>query len=487
MKLLLPLVLLALLALAPAASAAPNVVVIETDDQTAADMSVMPRTRELIGDAGVTFDDSIVTLSQCCPSRATLLTGRYTHNHGVLSASIFNFGGVEFFDPSETLAVWLQRAGYATTLVGKYMNGYGLLDQTGVPPGWTEWHGLLGYSTYRFYGYTFNHDGQLQKYGFGAEDYQTDEITRLSEEVVRRRAADERPFFLWTTYVAPHASAQRLDLFRTPPGALAHPAPRHRNAFFGAALPTNEAFNEADVSDKPAAIRRRMPLKRGQLRRLRIRWQRRAESLLAVDEGVARIVQALRDAGELDDTLLVFTSDNGFILGEHRIVKGKIVPYEASVAVPLLIRGPGVPHGARRSQLVWNGDLAPTILEAAGARAPWDPDGASLWPLLRDPAAGLDRAVLLEGPPEPDRARPIPRFTGVRTDRYLYVEYLNGERELYDVRRDPRQLENLVRKPRYRPVKQRLARHLEALRDCSGSGCRRPLPVPEARPRGRTG
>src|SRR5687768_6074298 len=168
--------LLLALALAAPATATPNVVIVQTDDQTLESMRVMDRTRALIGDQGTTFDNAFVSLSLCCPSRASLLTGRYAHNHGVLDIHP-PWGGFERLDGRETLAVWLQRAGYATVLLGKYLNRYGRRDPAEVPPGWTEWHGLVDPSTNSYYRYVFNDDGVLRRYGSSAADYQTDVIT----------------------------------------------------------------------------------------------------------------------------------------------------------------------------------------------------------------------------------------------------------------------------------------------------------------------
>jgi N-acetylglucosamine-6-sulfatase len=448
------------------AFAAPNVVVVETDDQTVADLASMPRTSALIGGAGVTFGTSVVSLSQCCPSRATLLTGRYAHNHKVLSSAPPR-GGAGRLDSSETLAVWLQRAGYATALVGKYLNGYGSADPFEVPPGWTEWRVLHGGSTYRYYDYTINHNGRLRTYGSGPGDYQTDVITGLAESVIRRRAPKAKPFFLWTAYVAPHTGQPRdAD---DPHGASAVPAPRHRDRFAHLFPPVTPAFDEADVSDKPAAIAARPPLGPDRTLALQESWRQRQESLLAVDEGVARIVRALRAAGELRNTLLVFTSDNGFMTGEHRLPAGKLVPYEPSIRVPLLMRGPGIPAGAVRTQPVWNGDVAPTILAAAGARAPWPLDGRSLWPLIRRPARWQGRDILLEGSWR--RRFGSLGYTGLRTERYVYVEHAGGELELYDLERDPDELDNLAGSPSGLPVQAVLAPRLARLRTCRGVEC----------------
>jgi N-acetylglucosamine-6-sulfatase len=449
-----------LLVPAPAAAASPNVVVIETDDQTVADLAAMPQTRALIGDAGVTFTRSFVSLSECCPSRATFLTGQYAHNHGVLSNEP-PFGGFERLRGAETLPVWLQRAGYATGLIGKYLNGYGRGDRYLVPPGWTDFEGLLGRYTYRFYDFTMNVNGALET---TVLDYQTDAITQRAVNFVERHAAE--PFFLWTTYVAPHTGGPiELD---DPVGYKSTvPAPRHYAAFTGTPLPRPPSFNEPNVADKPPLIRNRPRLARWQIAAITETRRQRLASLLAVDEGVARIVETLRDTGALANTVVIFTSDNGWMAGEHRVPSGKILAYEPAIRVPLLMRGPGIQAGSRRSDLVWNGDLAPTILALAGARPAFPLDGRSLF-APPDPR----RAILLEGPAAP-RTIGLPRFTGLRTRRYKYVEHLWGTRELYDMRRDPYELANLARLPRMAGVKAQLGRRLARLRSCAGAGCLR--------------
>ena len=453
--------LLVLLAFPGPAAARPNVLVIETDDQTVADMAALPYTRARIGGAGTTFANSVVSLSQCCPSRATLLTGQYAHNHGVLDVKGV-LGGYHRLHGEETLPVWLQRAGYQTALVGKYLNGY---DGREIPPGWTEFHGLLGGSTYRFYDYTLNENGALHPFGWAPADYQTDVITARSAQLIGSMSAAGRPWFLWTTYVAPH-TARPYDIADPVTVRTTVPAPRHRDAFTGVPRPRSAAYDEADVSDKPPPIRRRPRLRPGTQRAIVEAWRQRMASLLAVDEGVARLFAALRAAGALEDTLMVFTSDNGYLLGEHRVPAGKVLPYEPSIRVPLLMRGPGIARGSVRRDLVWNGDLAPTILDAAGAQAPVALDGRSL---LAPPDPRRD--VLLEGPPARG-TNGLPRFTGLRTDRYTYVEHLRGARELYDLRADPDQLRNRAREePR---LVRALSVRLAALRGCRGLSCLAP-------------
>ncbi len=459
--------LLTALALAAPAAAAPNVVLVETDDQTLESMRMMERTRALIGDQGATFDNAFVSLSLCCPSRASLLTGRYAHNHGVLDIKP-PWGGFERLDGAETLATWLQRSGYATVLLGKYLNRYGRRDPTEVPPGWTEWHGLVDPSTYAYYRYVFNDDGVLTRHGDSPADYQTDVITGKAEEVIARRAAAPQPFFLWVSYLAPHNGLPREP---DDPAGMPTPvaAPRHAGAFAGEPLPRDPAFDEADVGDKPLAIRRRPRLSPGTTAAIESHYRQELESLLAVDEGVARIVGALERSGELEDTLLVFTSDNGFMHGEHRVPTGKVLAYEPSIRVPLLMRGPGVPRGLRLGQLAANVDLAPTILEAAGAAAPWEPDGTSLFGFLRDPGLETGRDLLIEGPARRDGSL---RFTGLRTPGHLLLERDTGDRELYDLAGDPHQLRNRAGRRSSAALEAALVRRLARLRGCEGASCR---------------
>ncbi|MGH3141948.1 MAG: sulfatase family protein, partial [Gaiellales bacterium] len=418
----------------------PNIIVIMTDDQTVESIRVMKNVRRLLAAQGTTFDNSFASFSLCCPSRATFLTGQYAHNHGVLSNKP-PYGGYYALDSSNTLPVWLKRAGYETILVGKYLNEYGEHDKHEIPPGWTEWHGAVNHSAYRFYGYTLNENGMLVKYGKDRASYQTDVYADKAVEIVRRRASGRKPFFLWLSFLAPHVGGPPT------PGRSALttlPAPRHLGRFAAAPLPTSPSFNEEDVSDKPGSIRTRPPLSDQQVAAITERYHLRLESLLAVDEAVGRIVSALKKKGELSQTLIVFTSDNGFLQGEHRIPIGKERPYEPSTRVPLVMRGPGIPAGLQMRQPVANIDLAPTIVAAARTHADLPMDGRSLWPLFADPGIFWGRDLLHEGPLTEDAQT---KFTALRTPRWLYVRYLNGSEELYDLLVDPNQLTNLRTDP----------------------------------------
>jgi arylsulfatase A-like enzyme len=429
---------------------APNVVVIMTDDQDPGTMRAMPAVRRLIGGQGATFTRSFATTPLCCPSRATFLTGQYAHNHGVRT----NKPGYTALDASETVAVWLDRAGYRTGHVGKFLNGYGRdTDSREIPGGWDEWYAFVHDSNFSYYDYTLNENGRLVRYGSAPRHYQTDVYARKAADFVARNAGAE-PFFLSVATLAPHKEAHG------PP----RPAPRHAGSFGDAPLPRPASFNERNVGDKPAFVRKTPRLTPERIEGLTRLHRGRLRSLLAVDDLVERVVAALRDTGELQHTLLVFTSDNGYLLGQHRLV-GKSWVYESSVRVPLMMRGPGIPPGVVRRQLVGNVDLAPTILDAAGASAPAAHrlDGTSLLAPARNPGALAGRQLLLESFDVPYRA--------LRTPRYLFVRHRSGERELYDLSRDPDELRSLHTSRAHEGVERDLAARLRRLEGCAGSAC----------------
>jgi N-acetylglucosamine-6-sulfatase len=446
---------------AAAAQARPNIVVIETDDQTLESMRVMDNVNALIGDQGVTFKNSFVNYSMCCPSRATFLTGQYMHNHRVFGNQWPSGGFARFqrLHGQDNLAVWLRRAGYYTGLIGKYLNEY--TKDSWIPIGWSEWRAAPeGYGAYN---YPLNENGTLVQYGTDPADFKQDVLTRKAVKFVDRRAPKAKSFFLWLTYAAPHLSPP--DPNPNPPsdcGRAAKPAPRHAHAFDSEPLPRPPNFDEADVSDKPAAIRNRPRFGPGWIADIQRKYRCELESLLSVDEGVKRIVDALRANGELDNTLLVFTSDNGYFHGEHRIPEHKQHIYEESIRVPLQIRGPGIPRGVKVSDLVINADLAPTIVEVANADPGLEMDGRSLIPIAKNPGIERGRELLIEEP----------SFKAIRTARYLYAEHGGGARELYDLKRDPFELRSRHAAPGYASVRGRLATRLHQLQNCAGFDCR---------------
>ena len=448
----------------------PNVVILMTDDQTVQSMRAMPRTRALLGDAGATFTNSFVNNPRCCPSRATFLTGQYSHNHRVLTNGPPGGGWSRLRGTTDWLPTWLQRAGYHTVHLGKFLNHYGRDDPTEVPAGWDEWYATVDPTTYRYYGYTVNENGTLRTYGRDHDPrwYVTDFAARRSAEIIERLSQSAQPFFLSVAFLAPHTGGPREP--GDPPGVgTPAVAPRHRGSFAAAPLPRGGSFNEADVADKPAAARRPR-LGTPAVATIGAHYRQRLESLVAVDEAVETIVGALRAAGELDRTLIVFTSDNGYLAGEHRLARGKAKVYEPAIRVPLLIRGPGVSPAVRPNQLVTNADLAPTILDAARATAGRVQDGRSLLPLVRDPSLGRGRPLLVE------IARgAFIRTTAIRTARWLYAEHIGGASELYDLSTDPQELTSLHAAPSHAGVRASLARSLHRLQKCRGIRCRASL------------
>src|SRR5680860_914035 len=347
----------------------PNVVVIMADDMREDDLRFMPNVQRLIGDEGVHFKNMFSPQPLCCPARASFLTGQYTHNHGVWShAEPYGF---RVLRDEQTLPVWLKDVGYNTVFLGKYLNGYGwqtLLDGSSsvhyVPPGWTDWRGSVdggieagsayAGSTYNYFDTTLNVNGVLQPH---QGQYQTRMLGRQSEQIIAENARSTRPFFLWASYVAPHFGRPDEP---DDPGVVARDNGGGSN-FLSPARPDDVkgmfddevteapgAEGEKDVSDKPFFIRRLPPLNDGERAALLNVTRQRAESLAVLDDEVARTIDALEKTGELDNTIVAFTSDNGFFLGEHRMRQGKILPYDPSLRVPLMIRGPGIPKGVVR-------------------------------------------------------------------------------------------------------------------------------------------
>ena len=441
----------------------PNVIVIETDDQSDS-LTGMSSVQSLLAARGTTFANSYAAYPLCCPSRATFLTGQYSHNNGVISTDLIK--GYGALDQANTLPVWLRRAGYRTAMVGKYLNGYGvddgfpeaLPDARQVPPGWTDWFSLTAGQDQRRYSYRLNENGRVRYYGTAPGDYVTDVLASKAIGVIKERAPSPKPFFLWFTPTAPHGESG------LPAGALRDPtpAPRHLGRFEGASIPRTPSFNEADVSDKPGYIAATEPLTPAEIDTLDVRYRSQLESLLAVDEAVKRIVGRVRKAGDSRRTYFIFTSDNGLQMGAHRLLF-KAHLYEESTRVPLIVRGPGFPAGVVRSQLVSNVDLAPTITALAKAVPTHAMDGRSLVPVAQSPSASSDRDLLLESYQT--------GAAGVRSGRWAYIEHLSGDRELYDLATDPLQLDNAYGEPGHGAVTATLAARLAEIRDCGGRAC----------------
>ena len=488
-----------------APSKKPNIVFILTDDldlSSYLDPSRFPKVNSLLVDKGTTFSNFFVTDSLCCPSRSSILRGQYVHQHDVLG-NLPPAGGYQKFhangDEKSTVATWLHGAGYRTGLLGKYLNGYPqTVAPTFVPPGWDEWDSpTSGGNPYSEYNYRLNENGRLVRYGSSPDDYLVDVLSRKSSEFIQQQS--DKPFFL---YVAPYV-----------PHQPATPAPRYADAFPGVQAPRTASFNQADMSAEPQWLQRRPLLDPQQIDAIDQLYRKRLQSMLGVEDLVQNVVDTLQKTGQLDNTYIVLTSDNGFHLGQHRLPPGKQTAFEEDIHVPLIVRGPGVPQGKKVDDPAMNIDFAPTFAELAGAKVPGFVNGRSLVPAMhgkkpdserkdvlvehyaegrgrqRSGAAGTaqqdpdndtnppDSGTPSTGPQAPAvrrgqfRALGIPDYAAIRTDRYTYVEYVTGERELYDRRADPDELHNIVSTADPKLVRD-LAKQLSALKACKGGGCR---------------
>jgi arylsulfatase A-like enzyme len=469
-----------------------NIVVIMVDDldqellDTLLARGLMPELQTHVIDAGTTFTNSFVTNALCCPSRATYLTGQYSHNHHVMR-NYAPFGSVTSLDHSSTLATWLKDT-YYTSHIGKFLNGYGtaagFTANDAPPPGWERWHALLDPSTYKVYNYDLydaSVPGNVVHYGNTDGEYQTDVLADRAVAVIGDAAPLDEPLFLTITPIAPHVElgsmiVTGLDEYSDAWRWTIRPAPRHENvpAIDDEPVPPlGKSSVYEDTSDKPAYVQTsRPPLDAGDLIWVAKQWRDRAKSMLAVDDLIGDVVDELAARGELDNTVIVFTSDNGFLHGEHHISE-KLVPYEESIRVPLYIRAPGIPGGQRVEHIVLNNDLAPTIAELAGVTPGHVVDGRSLVPLLLDPggAGWIPRTRFLVEHLYHDGIYDVPTYAAVRTPRFMYAEYVTGDRELYDLAIDALQNDSKHASPFYDDALASLAGSLAALRGCAQGNC----------------
>lgn len=525
-----------LMASGASASNRPNFVVIQTDDQPLnvfdgrfRDLNdnwrlIMPKTMKLLRDKGITFSQYLTPFPLCAPSRASLLSGRYAQNHGVIRIGGAR-GGWQAWQSNpimnENLPVWLQRVGYRTHHFGKFMNHYGGPDdpaETIVPPGWDNWvTDATDNSTREFYGYTQNINGEITpRLGWpwydpgGGRDpdgcpwlglhichYHTDSMSIQAERAIRQSGPE--PFYMQIDYHTPHGD------MRPPIGP--EPAVRHYDTALRSPGPRPPGFNERDISDKPRFLREAdeaAPMSRHEINQIDTEYRKSVEALRSVDDGVGRIIAALRQTGRLANTYIIYTSDNGYFNGQHRISRGKLLAYEPAIRVPFVMRGPGIRPKTRSHELVANQDVAPTIIQLAGARARYMIDGRTMRPFWVKPKRRARRPILLSSyqqathlipgdyPDEPvvvagnrNRGRsgagvsvvsPSQNYVGIRLGPYKYVRYENGELELYVNRDDPAELQNRANNRRYRHIVRYMERQLETLRGCRGQACRRPAP-----------
>ena len=424
----------------------PNFVFILVDDMRQDDLKYMPKTRALLGSQGMQFANAFVSNPLCCPSRATIMRGQYAHNTGVWTNTPGPDGAWQGYknhgNEQDNMATRFHGAGYRTGLFGKYFNDY---DGNTVPPGWDDWFGVpSGTGVFNYY---VNDNGTQRYFGNSESDYATDVLSRETQSFMDASVVANNPFL---AYVAPK-----------PPHEPAVPAPRDVNTFNGEKAPRLLSFNESDVSDKPPSIRSLPLLGPTQIAEIDTHHEKRVESLQSVDDLVEAVVNKLQNVGALDTTYVVFTSDNGWHHGEHRIKSGKAKPYEESIRMPLLIRGPGVQAGTTTDKLTLNTDFFPTFTDLAGVTTPEYVDGRSLRPVLEGSATTWRTAILLEIRPS---------ILGIRTsDGRKYIEYGDGFREYYDLKADPYEMSNSYN-ANSPPAD--LASRLQALKGCAGEACR---------------
>jgi len=426
----------------------PNVIFVLADDL---DKSVFTRTTldSAWADQGTSFSNALDTTSLCCPSRASILKGQYAHNTGLVNNDNFEpGGGAQYFRDQgldrRTLATLLEAGGYQTWFGGKYLNGYETDGGFGgyVPPGWDSWQAYVS-------SYQADVNGRTVTF---RRQY-TDWLSARASRFIGRGRDPSEPFFM---EIAPFDTHEPLFV-----------PPRHARAYPNARAPHPPSFDEKDVSDKPRWVRNQLPLSANAIASFDQQQVLRMRSALTLEDLSKNVMAALKRAHQLDNTYLIFTSDNGYQMGLHGIKVAKFMPYTEAHEVPFVVRGPGVPAGASFEELVANIDIAPTVLDLAGVEEPGWMDGRSFEPFLGGDAPEAWRdSLLIEGAKSNSPKRPA--YSGVRRQDEIYVRYGSGEEEFYDLSKDPYQLES---RPQDAPTS--LKEKLGALKNCAGEGCRR--------------
>jgi N-acetylglucosamine-6-sulfatase len=443
----------------PQSSRRPNILFVMTDDQPVADtMLAMPEVRERVRDMGMTLPNTYVSESLCCPSRVSILRGQYPHNTRIMRNIPPNVGVQTIRatgEEDDTVAHWLNQRGYSTALIGKYLNGY---DASYEPPGWDYWYAKTDASTQgekvSENGHVINLAGKPGNWG---DRFETKTLRYLDRNTDQ---ASDGPFalFFWTGQ--PHLRAGDY-------------AERYSNLYPHTALAPKPSFDEGDVSDKPAWVRdlgRIGDHDRDQLKQLR---RNQLRSVRQVDDTVGAMLDLLKKRGELDNTYVVFTTDNNTHMGEHRWFGdhgAKDTAYEEAANVPMFVRGPEIRAGSTSSDLVLNNDLAPTFVQIAGGIPPSFVDGRSLLPVWRGNNPTWRTAIMNERPVKV--GNPIPPYHALITQRYTYVEYETGEKELYDRKDDPYELRSRHDDPAYAGTTAAFSLRLRALESCEADICR---------------
>ncbi len=454
----------------PAPATRPNILLITADDAAIGDLDHMPQLKQYVADQGITVENALAPTPICVPARASLLTGQYSHNHGAVTIE-GEGGGFDAFADNDTLPVWLQTAGYDTLFVGKYLNGYGEDDPTYVPPGWTDWQATVDPSTYNFEKPQINHNGEVTEH----EQYSTDLLRDLSVDEINDPARAAKPWYMWVNYVAPHTGQpqQDDDPLKIDPDndkslRTTVPAPEYDNAFSDQDLPTTPDMFEDETSDKTVAKVTYQRWNERDRELLRESYQQRLESLQSVDDAVAETIEALRETGQLDNTWIVFTGDNGYASGQHNIA-GKLWYFTDILGIPMVMRGPGLPRGETVSTPVTNPDLATTFATLAGATPTRPQDGVDVAPYLTTEAD--TRVVPIEGYRVTGGLTPL--YYGIWAGPWTYVRTPGRREELYNRDLDPYELSSVADDPRFATQLGELRRLAKEQHTCAGDTCAR--------------
>jgi N-acetylglucosamine-6-sulfatase len=447
-------------------SSRPNIILIVTEDQDVNTLDYMPTLQAQLIDEGVNFVNGFVSTPMCSPSRTSILTGEYAHNHQILDNAAPT-GGFETFQQmgheTSTVATWLQDSGYETVLFGKYLTAYPNPDDvTYLPPGWSEWVAMWTNLTIpgvqRYYNYRLNDNGETVAYGDAAEDYSTDVLSAKMNDFIYRQTENPAPFFIYMS-----------------PWSIHHPfipAQKYAKMFSDLTLPTPPHFNEEDMSDKPLYWQQFDDLPDATaIAALEETYRNRLRAALSIDEMIASLFDVLETTGQLENTYVFYISDNGMHMGDHRLAAKKATAYEESIRVPFIVRGPDLPSGQALEHFVLNIDLAPTLAAIAGLDVPTTVDGRSLLPLLTESPLEVED-WRQSFPVESHRNQASFSIYAVRTNPYIYIRNPEeGQNELYDLIADPYQLEN-IHDSADPALVNILDDQLDALLDCGGALCK---------------
>ncbi|HJQ28988.1 MAG TPA: sulfatase [Rubrobacter sp.] len=433
----------------------PNIVFVLTDDQMPGTENRMTALQNNVEREGVKFSNTVSTYPLCCPGRAIIQRGQYPHNTKIYGNSLPAGGWAKFRNLGEyqsTIATWLNNSGYQTGLFGKYMNNY--RDRL-IPPGWDRWYAWNGAKE----GWSsVNDQGHVSPLDRHNADVL---VAKEAEKFLDARMAKRAPVFAFVNFGAMHSPyfSSKID----------------DKKFRGVGVPRTPAFNEDDVSDKNIRIRKLSMLSRSQISDLDSQYRRGLRSLQRVDRFIADASGILRRHHEMDNTYFVFYTDNGAHFGQHRLRHGKLQPYEEDINFPLIVRGPGIPHGEVRNGLVGSHDIAPTLADMGNAQTPSFVDGRSVLPLANGTITSWPRTTILsEQELDPDLP---PLWGALRMQGQKYIRFANGDKEYYDPGNDPYEVHSNPDSVD-QITRSYWEQRLDDLQQCEGSSCRTAENVP---------